>query len=150
MSDNPVEIESAERNESGGRLSGLGGSTRDPPSLLGRLLFGGVLTYMAIENFRDLEGQIGYAESKGLKKADSIVPFTSGMLLVGGLGVTLWRIPRIATGAVVAFLAGVTPVMHDFWTIDDEQQATAERYQFFKNVAMLGAALAFLKRAWQS
>ncbi|MFC6724452.1 DoxX family protein [Halobium palmae] len=149
MSDNAVETESADA-DGDGKLPGFGGSARDPPSLLGRLLFGGVLIYMAIENFRDLEGQIGYAESKGLKKADQLVPLTSGMLLAGGLGVTLWRLPRIATGAVVAFLAGVTPVMHDFWAIDDEQQATIEQYQFFKNVAMLGAAFTFLKRAWRS
>ncbi|MFC4358382.1 DoxX family protein [Halobium salinum] len=148
MSEDTVEIETAE--DDAAASSETAGSTRDTPSRLGRLLFGGVLGYMAVENFRGMEGQIGYAESKGLKEADKLVPLSTGMLLVGSIGVTLWRLPRITTGAVVAFLAGVTPVMHDFWAMDDDQQAQVEKYQFFKNVAMLGAALAFLERAWKN
>jgi putative oxidoreductase len=125
-----------------------GASKRDPPSVLGRLLFGGMLLAAAINAFRGMEGQIAYAESKDITYADRIVPLTSGMLALGSVGIVLWRFPRLATGAVVTFLAGVTPTMHDFWNVPDEQKQN-EMNHFIKNGAMLGAALAFLHRAFQ-
>jgi hypothetical protein len=42
---------------------------------------------------------------------------------------------------VIVFLLGVTPVMHNFWTIADETQRLTELINFSKNVALLGAAL---------
>lgn len=121
-------------------------SGRNPPSLLGRLLFGGMLAAAAINSFRGIEGQIAYAESKDVKYAEYVVPFTSGMLAFGSVGIALWRFPRLATGAVVTFFAGVTPTMHDFWNAPEEQKQN-ELNHFIKNGAMLGAALAFLRRA---
>lgn len=121
---------------------------RDPPALLGRLLFGGMLLAAAINAFRGMEGQIAYAESKDIKYADRIVPLTSGMLAFGSVGIAFWRFPKLATGAVVTFFAGVTPTMHDFWNAHDEQKGN-ELNHFIKNGAMLGAALAFLHRAFR-
>jgi uncharacterized membrane protein YphA (DoxX/SURF4 family) len=121
-------------------------TTRDPPSLLSRILVGGLLGYTAIENLGDLDAQIGYAESKNVPYADTLVPFSSGMLAAGSLGVLLWRIPVVATGAVGSFLVGVTPLMHDFWNLDDDQQAQVELYQFIKNLVILGAVVDFLRQ----
>ncbi|MCL7418812.1 MAG: DoxX family protein [Halalkalicoccus sp.] len=128
------------------RTSNSTTTKRDPPALLGRLLFGGMLLAAAINAFRGMEGQIAYAESKDIKYADRIVPLTSGMLAFGGIGIALWRFPRLAAGAAVTFLAGVTPTMHDFWNAPEEQKGN-ELNHFIKNGAMLGAALAFLHRA---
>ncbi|MFC7154136.1 DoxX family protein [Halomarina halobia] len=119
---------------------------RDPPSLLGRLLFGGVLAYTAIDGFRNMDGQIAYAEANGVPAPDRLVPLATGLLAFGSLGVALWRLPRLATAAVATFLAAITPTMHDFWNAPDEQRAN-ERNHFVKNVAILGAAVAFLRRA---
>ena len=121
-------------------------TTRDPPSLLARLLIGGFLGYTAIENFRQLEGQIGYAESKGAPAPETLVPLSSGMLAAGSLGVIIWRFPIVATGAIASFLLGVTPVMHDFWNIDDPQQQQVEMYQFIKNIVILGAIIELLRQ----
>jgi uncharacterized membrane protein YphA (DoxX/SURF4 family) len=121
-------------------------TNRDPPSLLGRLLFGGMLAVAAINGFRGMDGQIAYAESKDVKHANYLVPFTNGMLAFGSVGVVLWRFPRLAAGAVVTFFVAVTPVMHDFWNASDEAKQN-ELNHFIKNGAMLGAALAFLRRA---
>ncbi|WP_254544720.1 DoxX family protein [Halomarina pelagica] len=122
----------------------LAKSTRDPPSLLSRILIGGALGYTALKNFRQLDGQIAYAESKGVPYAEMLVPFSSGLLAIGSLGVILWRVPIVATGAIASFLLGVTPIMHDFWNEDDEQQRQVEMYQFVKNVVILGAIIEFL------
>jgi len=45
------------------------------------------------------------------------------------------------------FLAGVTPQMHNFWTVSDPMQRMGEMTNFMKSVALLGAALALLKLA---
>ncbi len=121
-------------------------SGRNPPSLLARLFFGGVLALMAIDNFRELEGQIAYAEAKGVSEADKLVPLASGTLAFGSIGIVLWRLPTLAAGAVATFMAGTAVQMHDFWAADDEQKQN-QRIHFLKNLALLGGALAFLHRA---
>lgn len=59
---------------------------RDPPSLLGRLLFGGMLAVAAINGFRGMEEQIAYAESKDVRYANYLVPFSNEMLAFGSVG----------------------------------------------------------------
>lgn len=112
---------------------------------LARLLYGGVLAFMAVDNFRSLDDMVQYAQSKGAPMAETTVPAISGSLLAGGLGIASWKFPRLAAGAVATFFVGTTPVMHDFWTEDDDQQKQQQQIHFLKNVALLGAALAFLR-----
>ncbi|QCS42547.1 DoxX family membrane protein [Natrinema versiforme] len=115
------------------------------PSRLGRVLFGAVLAFMAMDNLRNLEARIQYAESKNAPIPSLSVPATSGGLLFGGLGVALWRVPAASAAAVAGFFAGATPVMHDFWTVDDPELRQQEFFHFAKNAALLGAALVFVK-----
>jgi uncharacterized membrane protein YphA (DoxX/SURF4 family) len=112
---------------------------------LARLLYGGVLAFMATDNLRNREGMVEYAESKGAPMAETTVPAISASLLFGGLGIAFWKLPRLAAGAAATFLVSITPVMHDFWAIDDEEEAQQQQIHFLKNTALLGAALAFLR-----
>ncbi|MDG5761170.1 DoxX family membrane protein [Natronococcus sp. A-GB1] len=114
---------------------------------LGRVLFGGVLAFNAIDNLRNLEERIGYAEFKGVPEPDRTVPAASVGLLLGGLGVVLWKLPAAAALGIAGFLAGTTPVMHDYWNQDDEESKQQERIQFLKNTALFGAALALARVA---
>ncbi len=114
---------------------------------LGRLVFGLGMALQASEDFRDMDDTVEYAESAGVPLPDLLAPLASGMMFVGGLGVAFWRLPRLATGAVASFLAVVTLTMHDFWNADPEDR-DGERLAFFGNMAMFGAALAFLREAW--
>nr|WP_205410977.1 DoxX family membrane protein [Halorussus rarus] len=122
-----------------------GPKTHSTSFKLARVLFGGVLAFTALNNFRDLDEMIGYAESKGAPNAELTVPFISGSLLFGGLGIAAWKLPRLAAGAAATFFAGVTPVMHDFWSLDDEEEKQQQQIHFLKNAALLGGALAFLR-----
>lgn len=115
-------------------------------SKLGRLLYGGVLAYNASENLRNLEGRIEYAKAKDVPQPNVLVPLTSAMLLVAGLGIVFWRCPRLAALGMVSWFVGVTPTMHDFWNHDGEQRQS-ERTHFLKNATMLGTAFVFLSRA---
>jgi uncharacterized membrane protein YphA (DoxX/SURF4 family) len=116
---------------------------------LGRFLFGLAMALQASEDFRDMDDTIEYAESAGVPLPDLLAPTASGMMLVGGLGVAFWRLPRIATGAVTSFLAVVTLTMHDFWNADPDDRG-GERLAFFGNLAMFGGALVFLREAYES
>ncbi len=110
---------------------------------LARLVFGGLLTYMGISGLRNVEAQAGYAEAKGVPMPEMSVVASHWLLLVGGVGITLWKLPGLAASAAISFLVGVTPFTHDFWNQEGQERAN-EQNHFLKNAAMFGAALAFL------
>ncbi|WP_310905678.1 hypothetical protein [Natrinema sp. 1APR25-10V2] len=65
-------------------------------------------------------------------------------MLVGSVGIILWRGWDLATSAVVTFFLGVTPPMHNFWAVDDPEQKQREMFHLLKNTALLGTALLLL------
>lgn len=111
---------------------------------LGRLAYGGVLAMMAVDGLRNAEQRAQYAESKDVPMPKLANNVSHGLLLVGGIGISLWRFPALAASAVATFFLGVTPTMHDFWTIDDPEQKQQQMTDFLKNTAFLGAALLLL------
>lgn len=124
----------------------MDGST---PSKFGRLLFASGLAALAIRNLTNLDGRIAYADAKGVPIADKLVPVSSGLLLGGSLGIGFWKLPKLSAGSIVAFFIGVTPLMHDFWAVDEESRGE-ELTSFLQNLTLLGAAIAFFKRANQN
>jgi uncharacterized membrane protein YphA (DoxX/SURF4 family) len=107
---------------------------------IGRAILGGYFLYNGINHFKNREMMSGYASSKDVPMPAAAVTGTGAMLLLGGASLLLgWR-PRVGAGLVAGFLAGVSPVMHAFWKIDDAQTRTGERVNFLKNMALLGAA----------
>ena len=116
----------------------------------GRAVFGGVLAFMAIDNLRNLDERIGYAEAKGAPFPDVAVPAASTGLLFGSLGVILWRVPATAAAMIAWFFANVTPIMHDFWAQDDPEMQQQEFFHFMKNTAIFGAAVALVRVARRS
>jgi len=111
---------------------------------LGRLAYGGVLAFMAIDGLRNAKGRAGYAESKGVPAPLPATVASHAALLFGGAGIALWRLPALAASAVIAFFIGVTPAMHDFWAVDDPEERQQQQINFLKNTALLGTALLVL------
>ncbi|MFB6120525.1 MAG: DoxX family protein [Halobacteriaceae archaeon] len=128
-------------------MSDSTGSDGASLSRLGRIALGLGLALQASEDFRDMEDTVSYAESAGVPMPDVLAPLASGTMVVAGLGIALWRLPRLATGAAAGFLTGVTLTMHDFWNADEDDRS-GERLAFFGNLAMLGGVLVFLREAW--
>lgn len=110
--------------------------------LLGRGLFALVLGHLALGNLLGLEESVAYARSKGAPAPAVTVPLTSLALLGGAAAILFGAYPLLGAGAIVAFLVGITPVMHDFWN-EEGQARENERIHFLKNVGLLGSALAF-------
>jgi len=138
-----------ERRIGGGRETGTDRRSvvATPLFRLGRAIFGGILALLAVDNLRNLDERIEYARAKGAPAPDLSVPGISITLLLGSVGVTLWRLPSASAAAVAAFFAAVTPQMHDFWAIEDDQERQQEFFQFLKNGALFGAAIALARLA---
>jgi uncharacterized membrane protein YphA (DoxX/SURF4 family) len=114
--------------------------------LLAWVLFGGVLAFMGVNHLTGTDQMVPYAEAKGVPAAGLMVPFTGGMLLVGGLSIVAGVCPVVGAGALAVFLLVTTPVMHDFWAASPEEQQS-EMTAFLKNVGLLAGSLVFLALA---
>lgn len=112
--------------------------------LIGRLVFGGFFITAGINHFRQRKGTAQYAGAKHVPLPDIAVPATGALLIAGGTSILLGVKPKVGTLAVMAFLAGVSPVIHDFWKVEDPNQRENDRINFMKNLGLFGGALALL------
>src|SRR6185437_322464 len=120
------------------------------PFLLGRIVFGGFFLYNGIHHFLEHKSLAQYARAKNVPAADVAIPASGAALVVGGASILLGIKPRLGALAIIGFLAGVSPAIHDFWKIEDPNQRMNEMINFSKNLALLGAALALMgvKEPW--
>jgi uncharacterized membrane protein YphA (DoxX/SURF4 family) len=118
--------------------------------LLGRLIFGGFFLYSGINHFRARRQMVDYARTKGVPLPDFAIAATGVALLIGGASLLLGIKPRVGALSIAGFLAGVSPVMHNFWKSKNPEQRMHDMVDFSKNMAMLGAALALMsvKEPW--
>lgn len=114
------------------------------PFLIGRLVFGGFFLYNGINHFKERKKFTGYAKSKNVPLAKVAVTATGVALIAGGTSILLGIKPKLGAAAIATFLGGVSPLMHDFWRIEDPEQRMREMVNFTKNLALLGGALALL------
>ncbi len=108
---------------------------------LGRIAFGGFFLYNGVRHFRNRESMKGYVASKHVPAPDAAIIGSGILLLIAGLSLTSGARPKIGAAAAATFLAGVSPMMHDFWNVSDPAQQAGEQAHFMKNMALLGASL---------
>lgn len=111
--------------------------------LIARVLFGGLLVYQGLNHFLNTDAMAGYADAKNVAAPRFGVLASGGLLTLGGLGIVLGVYPAIAAGLLAVFFLVVTPQMHDFWAVPEDQQQD-EMTSFIKNGELLGASLVFL------
>jgi uncharacterized membrane protein YphA (DoxX/SURF4 family) len=109
---------------------------------LGRLLLGGFFVYNGINHFKQTQTMAGFAAAKGVPMPEIAIKATGTMMLLGGSMLALGIKPKYGSLLIAGFLAGVSPVMHNFWAAEDPTQRTNDEINFAKNMALLGAALA--------
>jgi uncharacterized membrane protein YphA (DoxX/SURF4 family) len=122
------------------RLASLPALTERSALALGRLLFGGYFVYNGLNHFFNRKAMTAYAKAKEVPAAGLAVPGSGLLILLGGLSLVTGIQPRLGASLVTAFLLGVTPRMHAFWTVGDEGERAAELVNFAKNVALIGGA----------
>lgn len=112
--------------------------------LIGRLVFGGFFIYNGINHLKQRKQLAQYAETKNVPMAEAVVAATGVALIGGGTSILLGIKPKLGTAAIAGFLAGVSPVMHNFWSVQEPGQRMNEMINFSKNMALLGSALALM------
>ena len=114
------------------------------PFMLGRILFGGFFLYNGIEHLLKSKDMAPYAGSKGVPMPELAVQLAAVPLIVGGGSLLLGVKPKLGAMAILGFLAGVSPIMHDFWSHEDPEKRMGEMINFMKNMALAGGALALM------
>jgi uncharacterized membrane protein YphA (DoxX/SURF4 family) len=112
--------------------------------LLGRLLFGGYFVLSGINHFRQTRDLAQYAASKDVPRPQLAVQLTGTALLLGGTSILLGVKPKFGAAALIGFLGGVSPIMHDFWRQEQPEQRMNDLINFTKNVALAGGAMALM------
>ncbi len=115
--------------------------------LVGRVAFGGLLAFMGVNHFGSVDGMAGYAEAKGVPAPRASVVLSGVVLLVGGISIALGAYPAVGAALLLGFFVVVTPVMHDFWTVEDPEQRQGEMNDFLKNAVAAAGSLVLLALA---
>jgi uncharacterized membrane protein YphA (DoxX/SURF4 family) len=108
------------------------------------MLFGGFFLYNGINHLRQAKSMGSYAEAKGVPAGELAVKLSAIPLIAGGASLLLGVKPKVGTMAILGFLAGVSPIMHDFWSQEGPTQRQNEMINFAKNMALAGGALALM------
>jgi putative oxidoreductase len=114
------------------------------PFVIGRMIFGGLFLTAGINHLRHRKEMKPYVESKGLPAPQLMVTLSAVPLLVGGTSLILGIKPKLGALAVLGFLSGVSPLMHDFWSKENPQERQQSKADFMKNIGLAGAALALM------
>ncbi|HEY2361567.1 MAG TPA: DoxX family protein, partial [Candidatus Angelobacter sp.] len=78
------------------------------------------------------------------------VAATGTALVAGGSSMLLGIKPKFGAAALLGFLTGVSPIMHDFWNMEEPARRQQEMINFMKNIALAGATVALMgvEEAW--
>lgn len=110
--------------------------------VIGRAVFGGFFLYNGINHFLNQEPLSRYANAKELPMPDEAVLASGALMTVAGISLVFGLKPRWGAAGVLTFLAAASPLFHDFWNMEDPQQAQNDMIHFSKNMALAGAAIA--------
>lgn len=111
-------------------------------NVLGRLLFSALFLRSAYNHFTKVRMMAGYAQAVGHVPFPEAAVVVSGvMILLGGLSILLGFHPRIGAGLLFLFLVPVAFIMHGYWRVQDPAAKAGDAAQFWKNIALAGAAL---------
>ena len=111
--------------------------------LLGRILFALLFVSSGFMAHLGEGGRAGqeYARSLGAPAPHILVPLSGVAIIAGGLMIALGIWADLGALLIIGFLVGITPIMHAFWKVEDQQAQQIQIAMFFKNVALVGAAL---------
>ena len=112
--------------------------------IVGRVLYGGLMVFAGINNFRHLQAMVDLTKSKGMPVPTLCVVAASAICILGGLSILVNYQIKIGVLLIWIFLVPVTLIIHNFWTVEDPMLKGNEMAHFLKNFLALAGALIFL------
>jgi putative oxidoreductase len=112
--------------------------------IFGRIIFGLYWLRAAFHHFHGLDPIAAYAKTKGTPAPRLAVAGSGVVLLLGGLSMILGAYPTVGILLLVLFLVVASFQFHNYWKVDDAQMKQADRINFMKNMALVGALLMLL------
>jgi putative oxidoreductase len=112
--------------------------------LVGRILFVFLFLGSAFGHLTKTKDMAGYTASKGVPAAHAMTLLSGVVILLGALFVLLGLWGDLGALLLVLFLLPTAVLMHGFWKESDPMAKQMEMIQFNKDVALAGAALAFI------
>jgi len=109
--------------------------------LIGRILFAAIFISSGLAHFAKREQMAPYAQAQGAPSPMFSVVGSGAMILIGGLLVLLGLWADLGALLIIAFLIPAAFLFHAFWKVEDPMEAQGQQAQFFKNIALAGAAL---------
>jgi uncharacterized membrane protein YphA (DoxX/SURF4 family) len=109
--------------------------------LIGRVVFSFFFIYSGFNHLTKLSMYSQYAGASGVPAPTVAVAVTGLMLLAGGFSILLGVQPKVGAALLIVFLVPTAVTMHKFWGVADPMMAANQAAQFWKNIALAGAAL---------
>ena len=113
----------------------------DVVELVGRVVFAAIFLDYGFTHLRQRTGMIAFAQSFGAPMPHITVTLSGAMMVLGGLAIALGVWPDVGAVLLILFLVPAAFVAHAYWKETDMGMRGAQRSQFWKNVALTGAAI---------
>ena len=108
---------------------------------VGRVLFVGLFMSTAVNHIRSRDRYVAIA--KGRIPIPYVAGWPAGVwLLLADVSLVLGVWPDIGALMLAAFLVPITILFHPFWAISDPAQRRTQEMNLYRNVSLVGAALA--------
>jgi putative oxidoreductase len=111
--------------------------------IISRVLFALLFLLSAVGHLAKSAEMAQYAAYKGAPGGRAGVILSGLLLLVGAISVLFGIYGDVGALLLAVVLLGITVFMHRFWKEPDPQAKQSEQINFNKNVALIGACLAF-------
>lgn len=109
--------------------------------IIGRVLIGGIFTYMGLFKVLNWEATAGWMAMKGLPFIPLLLTGAIILELLGGLLLILGYRTKLVSIVIALFLIPTNIIFHNFWALPP-MQAASEQLSFLQNIAIIGGLLA--------
>jgi putative oxidoreductase len=113
---------------------------KDGVALIGRIALAAIFVLSGLQKLIDFTGTASMIASAGVPLPTVAAAVAVVIELGGGLAIFAGWMTRVAALAIVVFLIIVSPIFHNFWTMEGEARMM-NQIMFLKNVSMLGGFL---------
>jgi putative oxidoreductase len=113
----------------------------DVINVVGRVLFAFLFLQNGYNHLAHPKVMVPFGEYIGVPSPKLSVPGTGVMMLVGGLLIALGLWADLGAILLILFLPAAGFYGHAYWKETDPNMRAAQTAQFYKNIALTGAAL---------